>query len=102
MKGRKDNAAAAIEAEEEAGLFGQVSMRPIGSFEYLKRLTTHDELIYVDVYRLDVEGQHAEWPERNQRTTRWFDLDQAALLVEEPGLRAVIDEVRQLSVARYV
>ena len=38
MPGKHDAAAAAIEADEEAGVKGRIDPRPFGSFEYLKEV----------------------------------------------------------------
>ncbi len=37
MKGRKDYRAAAIEAQQEAGVIGRVHKKPVGSYLYWKR-----------------------------------------------------------------
>jgi hypothetical protein len=42
------------------------------------------------VYLLEVKRQLETWPEKSQRDVRWFSLEDAADLVEEPGLTAVI------------
>ena len=93
MKGRKPHAAAAREALEEAGLVGQIGKRSIGSYSYVKRLKNGAPLVCeVDVFPLKVDRQRPRWREQNQRTVRWFPAEEAATLVEEPGLQALIDE----------
>src|SRR3954471_18775087 len=52
MKGRKNWAAAAQEAKEEAGIIGRIDKKPIGSFLYFKRRAAHFDLCRVDVYTL--------------------------------------------------
>ena len=37
-----------------------------------------------------VEKQRRNWPERDQRATSWFALQDAAALVDEPELRDLI------------
>src|SRR5262245_15701088 len=74
MKGRKDWAAAAIEAEQEAGLVGSVSKKPIGDYRYWKRLKTSFVLVRVSAFRLDVTSQLASWQEQGQRSVRWCSL----------------------------
>ena len=39
-----------------------------------------------------------EWPEQHQRETRWFSLADAAALVEEPELKAIIAGFRDPAV----
>jgi hypothetical protein len=37
-----------------------------------------------------VEKQAKTWPEQHQRRANWFELEEAATLVDEPGLSAVL------------
>ena len=91
MKGRKLHAAAAQEAKEEAGLLGKILKDPIGYFHYVKNMPNGAALLCrVDVFPLQVEKQLKSWPEREQRVTRWFPLEEAAELVREPELIALI------------
>lgn len=91
MKGLPPHGAAACEAIEEAGVVGRVSKKPIGRFEYIKRLTNGAPLhCSVDVFPLKVAKQLTHWPEQKERTARWFAPDEASELVDEPGLRALI------------
>jgi 8-oxo-dGTP pyrophosphatase MutT (NUDIX family) len=92
MKGRKPAEVAAQEAYEEAGLIGQiVGKRPIGNFHYQKQLTKQGRLCQVRVFSFRVERQLDDWPEKQQRETRWFDATEAATLVEEVGLAGIIE-----------
>lgn len=72
MKGHKDCRAAAIEAEEEAGLLGKIGKEPVGEYLYWKRRDLHFDLVRVFVYRLDVTGHLPVWREMNEREVRWF------------------------------
>ena len=67
MKGRQDHDAAQIEAMQEAGVVGKIRKKPIGFYEYWKRLSDHFELCRVKVFLLEVERQLADWKERGQR-----------------------------------
>jgi 8-oxo-dGTP pyrophosphatase MutT (NUDIX family) len=92
MKGKKLAEVAAQEAFEEAGLLGKIiGKKPLGIFHYPKRLTHRIALCEVRVYLFRVEGQHEMWPEMKQRETRWFDANEAAELVDESGLAAIIE-----------
>lgn len=92
MKGKKPAEVAAQEAFEEAGLIGKiVGKKPLGNFHYPKRLTHHTILCEVRVYLFRVEQQREAWPEMSQRETRWFDANEAAGLVDESGLAAIIE-----------
>lgn len=91
MKGLAGHEAAAVEAWEEAGLRGAICPTAIGAFTYVKRrrLGVTREMTVV-VYPMLVHGQAAEWPERHQRVTQWFDLTKAAAAVIEPELQSLI------------
>lgn len=91
MKGKTDFAAAAQEAYEEAGLDGVIAEKPAGEYEYLKRLKSGAaKLVKVDVFPLQVTGEHLNWPEKGQRTLQWMTPVEAALAVQEPDLRDLI------------
>lgn len=91
MKDKTDFAAAAQEAYEEAGLDGVIARRPIGEYEYLKKLKSGAaRLVKVDVYPLKVTGELEAWPEKGQRTLEWMTPVEAALAVQEPELRDLI------------
>src|SRR4051812_42483660 len=90
MKGKRDRDAAAIEARQEAGVAGSVRKRAIGNYVYWKRLQSNFALVRVKVFRLDVTATLEDFPERGQRSIRWFDLREAAHLVEEPGLASLL------------
>ena len=90
MKGRKNWEAAAQEALEEAGIEGRARKKSIGNFLYFKRRDAHFDLCRVEVYLLDFARQLGTWREKGQREAKWFALEEAADLVEEPGLTAIL------------
>jgi 8-oxo-dGTP pyrophosphatase MutT (NUDIX family) len=90
MKGRKPHEAAAREALEEAGVTGHAGKKPIGAYTYFKRQEAHFDVCRVAVYLLRVEKQLRTWREKAQRHGRWFTLNEAADLVQEPGLVALL------------
>jgi 8-oxo-dGTP pyrophosphatase MutT (NUDIX family) len=82
---------AAMEAFEEAGLAGGVARKPIGAFRYVKRLSDGTAVpCYVDVYVMTVERQLDDWPERAQRRRQWFTPVEAAGMVQEEDLMALL------------
>lgn len=90
-KGEKPFQAAKREAFEEAGLTGKVSKSTFGVYSYDKRLPDGTFLpCDVKVYPLKVEAQKKKWPERGLRDGRWFSPEEAAIAVDEPGLKALI------------
>jgi predicted phosphate transport protein (TIGR00153 family) len=85
------HAAAAQEADEEAGVCGPVCPTPLGSYRYRKRRGNGASLMVdVDVFPLAVTEERASWKEQSERERRWFTLTEAAKLVEEPDLRNLI------------
>jgi 8-oxo-dGTP pyrophosphatase MutT (NUDIX family) len=85
---------AAREAREEAGLVGRISHRAVGRYHYEKLLENGSSIwCMVEVFALEVEEQLMSWPERDQRLTRWFGLEEAADAVDEPELGAVIRDL---------
>jgi len=84
--------AAAQEAWEEAGVRGEIAPAPIGAFRYRKRMKSGSaQRCRVDVYPLAVATEAKDWPERRQRQRRWAPALEAARMVEEPELRAIIE-----------
>jgi 8-oxo-dGTP pyrophosphatase MutT (NUDIX family) len=90
MRGRKPHEAAAQEALEEAGVAGHAGKKPIGTYDYFKRREAHFDVCQVSVYLLRVEKQLKTWREKDERQRQWFTLDEAADLVQEPGLAALL------------
>lgn len=91
MKGKRDHAAAAVEAFEEAGVDGVVSEEALGSFGYEKVLkTTEIRPVTAALYPLEVVILREAWPEKDQRERRWFTPAEAAEAVQEPELAALI------------
>ena len=83
--------AAAIEAQEEAGVCGPVCPTPLGSYRYRKRRANGASLMVdVDVFPLAVNRELDRWKEQGERERRWFTLADAADAVEENDLRDLI------------
>lgn len=90
IKGLTAPEAAAREAFEEAGVVGRIQPDPIGRYTYWKRMADHFILCEATLYRLDVDRQLDTWPEQSERESRWFSLEDAAVLVDEPELATAI------------
>jgi 8-oxo-dGTP pyrophosphatase MutT (NUDIX family) len=91
MPGRTPGQAAAQEAYEEAGVVGDASARPIGAYSYGKRLRDGAvQEVEVQVFPLEVLVERLAFPEQGQRDKRWIAPAEAADLVDEPELQAII------------
>lgn len=93
MKRRTPQGAAAREALEEAGVKGDIAKQPFGAYHYDKRQPNGSVIpCRVDVFPLRVKRQGRTWPEAAQRTRRWFTLAEAIDAVDEPELKALIEQ----------
>jgi predicted phosphate transport protein (TIGR00153 family) len=91
IKGLPPHMAAAEEAYEEGGISGIPCPTSIGSYHYYKRRKDgRFREAKVDVFPLAVLHQAPDWPERHEREARWFTLAEAAALVDEPELKAIL------------
>lgn len=87
---RDDRDAAAGEAWEEAGVRGAVERKVVGTFTYDKRRGEKVFKVKVDVYLLEVAEVVQKWPEAHERRRQWFSPEEAAGLVQEPGLQDIL------------
>lgn len=91
IKGMKPGLSAAQEAFEEAGVLGAMARKSRGVFHYEKRLRSGRlQQVRVVVYALEVREERAAWPELGQREKRWLKPVDAAELVDEPELKALL------------
>lgn len=91
MIGKSPHEAAAIEAEEEAGVRGIMSPLSLGSFRYLKLLKSGESVLAeVELFPLAVTEERKKWIEMDQRTRRWFAVAEAATAVDEVDLGELI------------
>ncbi|WP_334164928.1 NUDIX hydrolase [Phenylobacterium sp.] len=91
IKGLKSPKSAAREAFEEAGVTGEVAKKKLGAYHYDKRLASgRTQHVRVTVYALRVEAEAETWPEQGQREKLWTSAADAAPLVDEPELQALI------------
>jgi len=92
MQGKKPHEAAAQEALEEAGVTGVVQSKPYGHFIYFKRRASHFDVVRVEVFLLEFRSQALKWRESKMRQQLWTSPLEAATLVEEPGLHALLEQ----------
>jgi 8-oxo-dGTP pyrophosphatase MutT (NUDIX family) len=84
---------AAKEAWEEAGVRGSVRPGSVGTYQYQKWGGT----CIVEVFVLPVERLEDTWPEQDARRRRWVDVEEAAELVREDGLAAILRALSRTS-----
>jgi predicted phosphate transport protein (TIGR00153 family) len=91
INGLSSHAAAAHEAQEEAGVVGAACPTPIGSYRYRKKRRNGASLMVdVDVFPFAVTEELDDWKEQESRERRWFSLSEAADAVDEPDLKELI------------
>lgn len=78
--------AAANEALEEAGVEGDLSPDPLGSFTYDK----NGDTCRVQVFALRVTAEHPRWEEQSIRQRQWFDADEAAATAAREAVSRLI------------
>ncbi len=91
IPGKTRRGSAAQEALEEAGVSGDTERRPLGAYDYFKFLKSGAGVpCRVTVFALEVRVEEATWREQAQRSVCWFSWPDAAAVVHEPGLSAII------------
>ena len=88
-RGESGREAAVREAEEEAGLLGELTREPIGRYCYSKQ----NERYQVDVYVLRVTIVLESWREAAHRRRRWMAVDEAMERLR-PELHGLVETVR--------
>ena len=92
MVGKAAHEAAAIEAEEEAGVTGIISPLPVGRYRYTKLLAGGGSVMAeVELFPLAVTAVRKKWIEMDQRKRRWFAIGEAASVVDEVELGELIN-----------
>lgn len=84
--------AAAQEAWEEAGVKPRkINKKALGKFHYDKILHNGATApVEANVYSIEVENLEDSYPEASERTRNWVAPHEAAELVEEPELKAIL------------
>lgn len=94
IKGMSGGESAEREAWEEAGAEGKISKSCLGLFSYQKALE-QDQCVpcVVAIYGLQVEKLSRRYLEQRQRQRKWFPAAEAAALVAEPELSALLTAI---------
>jgi hypothetical protein len=73
---------------------GEVQPDSLGTYSYLKEMPQAQAVrCRVEVFAMWVDEQLDDWPERAQRTRRWFPLSEAAEKVQEDDLRLLLERL---------
>ncbi|MDB5526757.1 MAG: hypothetical protein JWM58_4520 [Rhizobium sp.] len=90
IAGTPDCDAAAIEAEEEAGVRGNIGNQPIGSFSYVKDFSDVLIPVIANVFPLRVKKVKSHWKERARRKRKWMSAAKAAAVLSDRGLAELV------------
>ncbi|MEP4980021.1 NUDIX hydrolase [Ascidiaceihabitans sp.] len=92
MRGKNGAESALQEAWEEAGVTQSiVNPQPIGSYTYAKRKASGLSVpVRTLVYDLPVKTLSDDFPEALERTRKWVPAAQAAEMVNETALKAIL------------
>ena len=95
IRGLKSNETALREAWEEAGVQEcDIEESPAGAFGYDKHLDDgYDAPVEAHVFVLRVSKLSDAYPEAHERTRKWVTPSEAANLVQEPGLKAILQQM---------
>lgn len=95
MDGKKAAEAALQEAWEEAGVTDCAAIEGhVGSYAYDKHLDDgYDAPVEVEMFKVRVKQLADIYPEHDERTRRWVSPADAAEMVQEPGLKAILLEM---------
>lgn len=95
MDGRSLAETARIEAWEEAGVIAEHDddAEPVGFYEYIKiKNNGRRGRVRLHVFDFQVQGMDESFPEQGERDRRWMKPTEAADLVQEPDLAALLRE----------
>jgi 8-oxo-dGTP pyrophosphatase MutT (NUDIX family) len=92
IDGLSGSESALHEAWEEAGVKeAEVEKKALGRYEYVKGLDTGGEaVVETQVYLTRVQSLEKEYPEAEERTRKWVSPEEAANMVDEPGLKSIL------------
>lgn len=94
IKGKDGPQSALQEAWEEAGVSeADIEDDPMGYYDYAKGMKNGETVpIQAEVYLTRVRDLKSKYPEVDQRKRSWFSPREAAKLVNEPDLKAILKD----------
>lgn len=92
IKDLKPPKSAAQEAFEEAGIRGTIGAKPLGAFAFDKTLADTGSTVPCEVwvFPLLVKRQYKNYPEAEERASRWFTPEEALAALNDAGLCELI------------
>jgi 8-oxo-dGTP pyrophosphatase MutT (NUDIX family) len=95
IDGKNGAQSALQEAWEEAGVKkADIESAPIGSYDYIKhRDNGTTEPVEILVYTAQVQKLATDYPEAHERRRQWLRAEDAANLVNEPQLQALLRQL---------
>lgn len=95
INGLSGSQSALQEAWEEAGVKqAEIDPNPVGHYEYVKGLDTGGEAVVdTQVYLVRVVALENDYPEADERQRKWVSPEEAANMVDEPGLKAILRRI---------
>lgn len=90
MPGKSDYLAAAIEADQKAGVKGIVSVDAMGFFEYIKDIGGAEISVSAAVFPMLVKKVKSDWKERKERKRKWLTPEQAVERLDDGGRRELV------------
>lgn len=90
IDGKPDCVAAAIEADEEAGVRGNIGRESIGSFSYMKDIGDILVPVTANVFPLKVKKVKSRWKESASRKRKWMSATKAATALSDRGLADLV------------
>lgn len=79
-----------FEAFEEAGVFGVIKPRSIGSYTYCKSPEKGGDLCRVRLYPLAVKQELPFYPEKKVRAREWMTVEQAVAAINNEKLKSIL------------
>lgn len=95
MDGYDAPGAAMQEAWEEAGVVeGNINREPVGTYDYDKQLDNGAEVpVETTVFAVEVKRLEKDFPEAAERELKWVAPEEAATMVDEPGLQEILRQL---------
>ena len=90
VEGRAPFLSAALHAFQEAGIIGEIDTAPLGNHRSGKVDREDSQDRFMRVFAMKVRGTLSHWKRQDQYQRRWFSAHEAAAVVQDAGLAAMI------------